>query len=330
MIARRARLVAAARVVVLAAAWLGVAAPARGELRVTDDTGATVSLREPARRIVTLAPHAAELVAAAGAGRALVGVIRGSDYPPDVRKLPVIGDANALDLERIAALAPDLIVTWPWTTPAQVAGLRERGVAVFEANARTVDGIAADIERIGTLTGTSATAGAAAASLRQRIARLAGAGSGDPLRVFYEVSEQPLFTLGGGHLVSQAITACGGRNVFAALDIPAPQVGIEAVLAADPQVIIAGTDGAVRPRWLDAWTRWPALAAVRAGALYAVDANLLHRPGPRFVDGIEQLCAAMGQARRALGVARGAPIIDAKVAGRAVPSRAGAADDHAR
>ena len=111
------------------------------------------------------------------------------------------------------------------------------------------------------------------------------------------MSDVPLFTLGGQHLVSQAIAQCGGRNVFASLALPAPQVGIEAVLAADPQVIVAGTDGAKRPRWLDDWLQWPGLAAVRRRDLYVVDANLLHRPGPRFADGVAQLCDALSKAR---------------------------------
>src|SRR6185437_12896804 len=118
-----------------------VAVPAGAAVRVVDDTGATVALAAPATRIITLAPHAAELVYAAGAGARVVGVMKGSDYPPAAAKLPVIGDVAALDLEKIVMLAPDLIVTWPWTTPAQVAWLRARGVAVFEADAHTIDGI---------------------------------------------------------------------------------------------------------------------------------------------------------------------------------------------
>ena len=278
-----------------------VAMPARAAVRVVDDTGATVALAAPAARIITLAPHAAELVYAAGAGARVVGVMKGSDYPPAAARLPVIGDVAALDLEKIVMLAPDLIVTWPWTTPAQVAWLRARGVAVFEADAHTIDGIAADIERIGTLSGTDAAARAAAMQFRTRVARLAHDGrDGVPVRVFYQLSGAPLFTLGGRHLVSQAIERCGGENVFAGLRIPAPQVSVEAVLAATPHAIIAGTDYASRPAWLDAWSRWPALDAVRHHALFVVDANLLHRPGPRFVDGIAQLCGTLADARRAI------------------------------
>jgi iron complex transport system substrate-binding protein len=311
------------------ASW---ALTAGAEIRVIDDTGKPVTLPSPARRIVTLAPHAAELVHAAGAGTAIVGVIKGSDYPAAVKSLPIIGDANALDLERIAMLNPDLIVTWPWTTPAQVGGLRERGIAIFEADARTIDGIADDVDRIGALAGTDAQAFAASTALRVRIAQLRRRAADAPLRVFYQLSEVPLFTLGGHHLVSQAITACGGQNVFEALTIPAPQVSLEAVLAANPQVIVAGTDAAKRPAWLDKWSRWPALDAARNGALFVVDANLLHRPGPRFVDGVVQLCAALAMARRRTGGAATTPsIMDPPTAHDAdAPSSGTAGNRHAK
>jgi len=280
-------------------ALLFTATTARATITVVDDSGASVTLNAAARRIVTLAPHATELVYAAGAGAAIVGVIKGSDFPADARTRPVVGDATALDLERIVVLAPDLIVTWPWTTPAQAERLRARGIAVFEADPREIGGIADDVERIGTLAGTQEAAQASASSLRARLARLDSSRNADPpLTVFYQVSDVPLFTLGGQHLVSKAITECGGRNVFSALTLPAPQVSMEAVLAANPQVIIAGTNGAARPAWLDAWRAWPSMDAVRRGALYVVDANLLHRPGPRFIDGIAQLCDALAEARR--------------------------------
>jgi iron complex transport system substrate-binding protein len=285
-----------ARVAWLAATLFALPAAA-APVRAVDDAGATIELPAPAARIVTLAPHAAELVYAAGAGERIVAVVKGTDYPPAARALPIVGDAAALDLERIVALAPDLIVTWPWTMPAQVDWLRAHGVVIFEADPHALDAIPADVERLGALAGTVETASRAAAALRERIGRLARP-PGERLRVFYQVSDPPLFTLGGAHLVSRAIEQCGGENVFAALRIPAPQVGIEAVLAADPQVIVAGTADARRPSWLDMWMRWPALDAARHHALYTVDANLLHRPGPRFVDGVEQLCATLATARR--------------------------------
>jgi iron complex transport system substrate-binding protein len=274
---------------------LAAAPPAFAEVRAQDDTGADVVLAAPARRIVSLAPHATELLFAAGAGASVVGVVRGSDHPAAARSLRVVGDAHALDLERILALEPDLVVTWPWTTPGQVAKLRTRGIAVFTSDPKTIDGIASSLERLGVLAGTGEAAQAAARTFRAKIDAVRASRHGERPRVFYEIWHEPLFTVGGHHLISQAIAACGGENVFAALDVPAPQVSVEAVIAARPQVIVAGTDGAVRPAWLDTWKRWPDIPAVRDGRVRVVDANLLHRNGPRFADGVAQLCAALAR-----------------------------------
>ncbi|CAG1003477.1 Vitamin B12-binding protein [Burkholderiales bacterium] len=273
------------------------AAPAPQAARVVDDTGAPVELSAPARRIVTLAPHAAELVAAAGAASRLVGVIAHTDAPAAARALPVVGDVNAIDVERILALAPDLVVTWPWTMPAQVARLRDRGIPVFTTAPRTIDAIAANIERLGALAGTSPEATASAAAFRARLASLeAAVPRGARLRVFYQLSGAPLYTIGAGHTITEAIALCGGENVFASLPVPAPVVNVEEVLALRPQLVVAGIENAVRPSWLDDWRRWEELPAARDEGLAVVDANLLHRPGPRFVEGVAQLCAAVARA----------------------------------
>ncbi len=280
------------------AAWLPAVLAA---VQVVDDAGTTVRLAVPASRIVSLAPHATELLYAAGAGERVVGVLATSDWPPEAAGKPRVGDSRALDLERIVALGPDLVVTWPYAAPAQVGALVARGIPVFVANPATIDGIALDLERLGKLAGTSPTATPRAANLRARLARLQARYAGArTVRVFYEIWNAPLYTIGGAHLISQALRVCGGENVFAALTLPAPGVSVEAVIEAKPEAIIAGADGAVRPSWLDDWKRWPALPAVARGNLYTVDANLLHRAGPRFVDGVEALCATLVQAREGL------------------------------
>jgi len=278
---------------------LGLVAPARGApVRAQDDTGARIELAAPAQRIVSLAPHATELLFAAGAGPRVVGVVAGSDHPPAARALAVVGDVQALDLERIVALKPDLVVTWRYTTPGQVAKLRALGIPVFTSDPATIEAIPANVVALGVLAGTDAVATAAAAGLRGRIAALRGDGAPRAsVGVFYEIWGQPIFTVGRDHLITQAIAACGGRNVFEALSLPAPQVSAEAVIAAAPQAIVAGADGARRPEWLDAWKRWPQIPAVRDGRLEVVDADLLHRPGPRFVDGMADLCAAIERSR---------------------------------
>lgn len=276
----------------------GTAVASQTGVAVRDDAGETVHLAAPARRIVTLAPNATELVFAAGAGARIVGTVDTSNFPEAARALPRVGDVHALDLERIAALAPDLVVTWPYTTPAQVALLRDRGVAVFIADPKSIDGIAADLLHLGELAGTGVDANAAAVAFRARVASLKDRyAHRRKLRVFYEIWDAPLYTVGGRHLISEALVLCGGENVFAALSLPAPEVSVESVLAARPEAIVAGTDGAVRPPWLDGWRRWPELPAARSGHLYVVDADLLNRNGPRFVDGAASLCAALDAAR---------------------------------
>lgn len=278
----------------VAALLVVLALPLDAAIRVVDDTGTEVVLAAPAQRIVSLAPHATELLFAAGALPRVVGVVRGSDHPIEAHALPKIGDVNALDLERIVSLKPDLVVTWPYTMPAQVATLKRRGIAVFTTDPGTIDGIAVDIERLGELAGTN-DAIRSAREFRERYGRIVSNARSKRLRVFYQVWNSPLFTIGGGHLISQAVRACGGENVFDSIRVPAPQVSIEAVLAARPDVIVAGVERAVRPQWLDDWRRWSELPAVRNGKLHVVDADLLHRPGPRFIDGVEALCAAIGR-----------------------------------
>ncbi len=265
---------------------------------VVDDAGNRLPVAPPARRIVSLAPHATELLFAAGAGAAIVGVVAHSDWPPEARRLPQVGDAGALDLERIAALAPDLVVAWPYTAPAYLAALRAREVRVFVSDPQSIAGIAADIEKLGALAGTPAVANAAAATLRARLAALAVPRRATPLRVFYQIWNAPLYTVGGRHLISEAIAICGGQNVFAQLTLPAPAVTVEAVLAAQPDVIVGGSDDGSRPPWLDAWNRWRTLPAVRNGNLFVASGDLMHRPGPRFVDGVAALCSDLARAVR--------------------------------
>jgi len=277
----------------LAAAIFATATPTSAVVQAIDDTGARVTLATPAQRIVSLAPHATELLVAAGAGQRIVGAVAAGGGERS------IGDARSLDLERIVALQPDLIVTWPYTVPAQVEALAARGAKVFVTDPKTIDGIATDIERLGALAGTDVHARAAAAAFRDRIARLrSGRSVARPIRVFYQIWNAPLYTVGGRHLVSEAIRVCGGENVFASLGLPAPSVTVEAVIAARPDAIVAGGDGGARPAWLDDWKHWPSIPAVAHGSLFAVNADHLHRAGPRFADGVEQLCAALDAARR--------------------------------
>ena len=272
---------------------------ARAEIVVTDVGGTRVKLAAPARRIVSLAPHITELVYAAGAGDRMVGNVEYGDFPPAAAKLPKVGGYSRFDLEAVVALKPDLVLGWEsGNLPAAVARLRALGFTVHLSQANRIEDIAGELERIGKLAGTEAAANAAAAAFRARYTRLAARHSQRPeVDVFYQIWKQPLMTVNGKQIISDAIRLCGGRNVFAALPILAPTVTVEAVIAANPEVIVASGMGESRPEWLDDWRRWNTMAAVARDNLYFVPPELIQRHTPRILDGAEQLCAHLETAR---------------------------------
>jgi iron complex transport system substrate-binding protein len=284
--------------IALLLAWLA-AASSHAAISVKDGSGATVTLPHPAQRVVTLAPHATELVYAAGAGKRLVGASDYSDYPPEANAIPRIGNSYQIDIERLLALRPELLVVWQGGNgERQLEPLRKLGVPIYRSEPRSLDDIANEIERLGRLTGTEASARQAAIALRARLAALAERyRDKPPISVFYQVWDQPLYTLNGHQIVSDAIRLCGGVNVFADLAALAPTVGIEAVLQKNPEVIVRGSkDGEATPG-LSMWKSYPALLAVQRGNLYTVRSDLMTRAGPRMVDGAEALCGLLDQAR---------------------------------
>lgn len=279
------------------------ASMAQATVSATDDTGATVSLAAPAQRVISLAPHVTELIYAAGGGAKLVGAVSYSDYPPAAKQVPRVGDNKALDLERIVALKPDLIVVWRHgNAQAQLERLRELHIPLFFSEPHRLDDVAVTLIRLGTLLGTSDTADAAASAYREDIARLrARYATRPPVSVFYQVWDQPLMTLNGTHMVSDVISLCGGRNVFAKLEPLVPTVSTEAVLAANPEAIVTASAGATQPdallAKLDAWRAWPSLTAVARNNLFAIDGDLIDRPAPRIAQGAAQLCEDLEVAR---------------------------------
>lgn len=275
--------------------------PARAEVAVVDDQGARVVLSQPARRIVALSPHLTELLFASGAGDHLVGTVQFADFPPAARHIPRVGSGSALDVERILALRPDLVVAWGSGNPAaQVATLRRLGLTVWISEPHRLEDVSATLRRLGQLAGTPLPAEAAATAFDRRLADLRRQfGDQRPVEVFYQIWDRPLMTVGGHHLISSVITLCGGRNIFGDLAALAPTVDPEAVLKADPEVIVASGIDARRPAWLDDWRAWPRLRAVRSGALVDIPPDLLQQHTPRLLDGAERLCGVLAARRQA-------------------------------
>ena len=268
---------------------------------VTDDTGKAITLPQPARRIVSLAPHVTELIYAAGAGGQLVGAIEYSDYPEAAKKVPRVGSARGIDLERIATLKPDLVIAWQTGNAAvQVERIEALRIPVYRSEPRKVDDVATSLTRIGVLTGHEREAERAAADFRGRVARLAQTyAKKAPVRVFYQVWSNPVITVGGTHLISDVMRLCGAENIFSASTTPAPTVGIESVLAGAPQMIIVGrSPGAPNgDQDMNLWKQWPEMPAVKNKRIVAIDPDLITRHTPRIVTGAEQLCKAVDQAR---------------------------------
>lgn len=297
--APRAACRAAAAAGLLAGALAGPSAGA-APVSVPDDLGHTLVLAQPAQRVVALAPHLAELVFAAGGGARLRGVMRFSTEPPEAARLPVVGDAFALNIERIAQLQPDLLLLWhSGINPRQQQRLAVLPQPVYRSEITTVDGIASTLRRLGRLMGTEAVAEAAARhtearwqALQQRYAGRA------PVRVFYQLWHAPLMTVGRGHLIDQAITACGGRNVFAAAPGLTPTIGWEAAAAAAPELVVTGAS-AEEPARLQRWQALAQVPAVRHGLVVALDDHRLARMSPAFIDGAEALCRQIDRARAA-------------------------------
>jgi len=272
--------------------------PAAG-ITVIDAHGQSVTLERPAQRIVSLSPHLTELLFAAGAGDRIIATVEHADYPPAALAIPRIGQASQLDLERILAARPDLIVAWSSGSPrAQLERLERLGLVIYYSEATDFDGIAEALRHLGHLAGTDTQAEAVAREFLQAMADLQHRHAGQaPVSVFYQVWDRPLMTVNDQHLIGEIIALCGGRNVFGDLDTLVPRPGRETILAADPEAIVVGGPGEDRPDWLDAWRRWDQLTAVRRDNLFFISPSLLQRHTPRIAEGTRQLCAALELAR---------------------------------
>lgn len=321
------------RALLLAAA---LCAPVAAQpIRLVDDAGQRLELPGPARRIVALSPHVTELLFAVGAGDRVVGVDAWSNYPAAARQLPRVGDLYALDLERIVALKPDLLIVWHnGNSQRQLDVLRGLGLPIYFDGPRRLADIPRSLEQMGRLAGSAAQAEAVAGTMRARVEALRVRHAAKPkVSVFYQVWTRPLLTVNATTLIGDVITLCGGANIFGHLPMQAPRVGIEAVIEADPQVILAASLGQISADDTDAesgpgasadlgtadrtgdkaqtsalddggaradfslWRAWPRLRAVRQHHLVALSDDLISRHTPRVLDGAERLCRALDAAR---------------------------------
>jgi iron complex transport system substrate-binding protein len=251
----------------------------------------------PAQRIVSLAPNITELLYTAGAGDRLIAAVEFSNFPAAAKSLPRVGDAFRVDYERVVELKPDLVIAWTDGTPSTIVDeLHRLKQPVRELRIAGLADVATALRQLGTWAGTSREADRAADEYLAKLAALRAAHTSQtPLTVFFEISQTPLYTVNDQHPISEVIRLCGGRNVFSDLGELAPAVGVESVLARDPQVILAADD---EPGALAYWQRWPQLTAVRDGNLYPVSSDRISRATVRILEGAEQVCRALSDVRQ--------------------------------
>ncbi|HEY6239241.1 MAG TPA: cobalamin-binding protein [Burkholderiales bacterium] len=280
----------------IAFALVAAAAARAHALQLNDDRGVTISLGRPPERIVSLAPHLAEIAFAAGAGAKLVGVSSFSRRPKEAERLPVVASNGRIDIERLIALRPDLVLAWrSGNSPLQIGRLERIGLRVFVTEARSLADIPRIVRLVGKLAGSEGVAEVRAGEFENKIAILRSRHVGERrVAVYLEIWHKPMLTVNGAQLISDVLHLCGGRNVFAAERTLTPLVSREQVLHAQPEAIVTSGFGSEAPQ---AWRDLESVSAVRNRRIYGIDPDLLHAQGPHVLEGVRALCERLELAR---------------------------------
>lgn len=269
-------------------------------IHVTDFSGQKISLSKPASRIVALAPHIVENVYSAGAGENLVGAVAYSNYPDQAQSLPLVGGYASTNLEKIVELNPDLIIAWQSGNKTKnIDQMKQLGFTVYVDQPHSLEDVAKSLRDIGTLSGHSQAAEAAAVQYLKQLQDIRQQNKHkSSVSVFYQVWNDPLQTINGQHIISNAMSLCGGQNVYADEATIAPVINIESILQRDPLAIIASGMSDARPEWLDDWKKWPSLTAVQKGNLFFVDPDHIQRHTIRILLGVKSICEQFDLARQ--------------------------------
>jgi len=268
-------------------------------IEVVDDSGLSVVLKQPARRIVSLAPHATELLFAAGAGQQVVGVVDFSDYPESAKSITSVGGYQSLDYEKIISLQPDLIVAWKSGNPAgSIEKLKKMGIPVFITEARMLDDIPGLLMRIGGLTDTQKQAQKVIDQYNKHLSLLRQQNKNKKkVSVFYQIWQQPLMTVNSEHLINKIITLCGGVNIFADMAMLSGAVGMEDILIQNPDVIMINGKEKRFKDWGSAWGQWKQLKAVQEKQIFKVNPDTMSRHSPRILQGADEVCGILDSVR---------------------------------
>ncbi len=261
-----------------------------------DDLGRRTYLAGAPARIISLAPSVTEILFALGAGDQVVGVTEYCDYPAEAKAKPKVGYTRP-NVESLVALRPDLILSPDeFLQPDLLLKLEELKIAVIVFRDTSIEDILTHVTTIGRMLDRTAVANTLASDIRQRLADMKARLRGQPTRrVLYVLNSEPLMTVGPGSFIHQMLEVAGGVNVAAQSSLPYPRFSLEEVLRQDPEVLLfpVGAFEAVPEEEQRTWRRWTTMSAVKHGRFVTVPTNLINRPGPRVIEGLEALAKAI-------------------------------------
>ncbi len=273
--------------------WADINTP----ISVVDDTQQTITLTHTAQRVISLSPAITEMVYAVGGAASIQATVDYSNYPEQAQQLPVIGSYKALDIERIIQLQPDLIIAWKSGNPRQqIAQLKQLGFIVYMSEPRNFSDISHTLINLGKLLGTSVLAKQKAHSFQQQLQRLIQRYSRPEQtkkRVFIQIWNNPVMTVNQQHLISKVVTICNGENIFAHVSTLTFTPTLEAILHANPDIILSTGMEKYATQWLQQWQQWPLLTAVKKQQLYAIPPDYIVRHTPRILLGIQSVCKVL-------------------------------------
>lgn len=270
-------------------------------ISVKDDLGNLITLIKAPEKIVSLAPHNTEILFAVGAGKKIVGTVSYSDYPKEALEIPRIGGYDKINLEQVIAMQPDLIVAWFTGNDSRVnKRLQELGFPVYYSEPSTLIDIANSMAKLGTLTGYPEEGARKKDQFLERYKYLKNQNSKkEKLKIYYEVWQNPRYTLGGSHFSQELFTICGGTNIFSDVKEKAPIVSLEAILTRNPDVILRGDQHGEQSleQLKNEWKKWPGINAVKNNQIHYVDAAEFTRSSPRAIEAADDLCKILDEAR---------------------------------
>jgi iron complex transport system substrate-binding protein len=283
----------------LVVALLAAPAAAAPTRTVQDDSHAAVTVATAECRIVSLAPGTTAMLYAAGAGHCLVGTIAHSDEPAEAAKVPIVGDAETLDFEQLIALRPTaVVVAVDVVQRVRIDRIRALGIPVYQVHVTRLADMPDSVRRLGELAGTAAIADSKSRELRAELDAIrARYRDRRALRVLYQIWDRPIYTIGGRHVITDALELCGATNIFADLQTAAPAVTREAAVLRNPEVILVSAPPAIAADWVAEWRRFPTLTAVRDAHLIEYSDERIDRMGPSVIAATANLCALIDQVR---------------------------------